>query len=100
AGACLVTCLLHEPIHAPRWRDYALRIAQLPRRLWWLGPVGLAAVLFALTSALAHPDKSQGMQAGVIRFSPKLFLARELPAWLHDFWRSRGDDLGAAVLWL
>jgi hypothetical protein len=92
-AALLVTLLL------PTWPPGRAHLVSLPRRMLWLAPVAFAAGLFALTSAIMHPEKSQGVQAGVVRFSSKLLLARELPAWLHDVWRSRGDDLFAAIAW-
>jgi len=98
AGAVLVTAVLATRTgpkggrRFPGWRSLA--------GLAWLAPCAVASAAFALTSAVTHPERSQGAQAGVVRFTPTLFLLRELPAWMHDFWRSWGDDACAAVAWV
>lgn len=89
-GAALVTWLL-PPVDRPRPLEW---------RLAWLAPAALAATAFVFTSTVTHPEQAQGAHAGVVRFSPLLHLLRGLPAWMHDFWRSRGDDVLAAVGWL
>ena len=91
-GACLVTVLvplLRHPSSEDRLRPDLVGLA---RRLVWLGPVTVPAVALALGG--------NGVRTDVIRFSPQIYLLRQLPGWLHDFWRSPGDDAAAALLWL
>lgn len=74
-----------------------------PRRFFrafaWLVPAAIVAALFALASPVTHPDDAQGVHAHVVRFTPTFVLARELTAWMHDFWKTRADDGVAIVAW-
>ena len=94
-GACLVTVLVPAPPKRPVLSsEDALRpdLVGLARRLVWLGPAAVAVVALGLG---AH-----GARTDLVRFAPQMYLLRELPGWLHDFWRSPGDDATAALLWL
>lgn len=66
----------------------------------WLAPSIVAAIVFALTSSVTHPDKSQGFHAGLVRFMPRLRLLSELPSWMHEVWKSPAQELFAIVLWI
>jgi hypothetical protein len=103
AGAGTLTWLLPMPKSSARRaaiNELLARLSGLPRRLLWLAPVGLACVIGLFTSTMTHPDASQGAHAGLVRFAPKLRLLAELAPWMHDVWRSHGDDLAAGALWL
>jgi hypothetical protein len=69
-------------------------LPQLPRRLAWMCPGLLMALVVA-----RHGSVDDGGHA--LRFTPTLALVRELPAWMFDSFRSLTDDaLGAALLLL
>ena len=65
----------------------------------WLLSAIPPIVLLLASSSIAHPNRSQGVHAGAIRFSPLAYRGQELWAWMHDFWRGPLDDVFAGVAW-
>lgn len=97
AGALLAALLvgrsLREATLVERLRAWATRAP-------YIFPTAALGLFFVATSTVTHPDRAEGEHAGVVRFSPKLALARALFAWMHDFWRSPVDDWLAIAAWV
>jgi hypothetical protein len=69
-------------------------------RVGWLAALTLPAAVFAVDAAFLHPDPARRAYGEQVYFLPTGHLLRALPAWVHDFWTSRGDDALAALMWV
>jgi hypothetical protein len=71
--------------------------AKIARTLAWLAPSVALAALWALRGSLAMPAAAR-LDRGQVGFVSPAGLARQLPLWAHDVWRSHVDEACAIVL--
>lgn len=73
------------------------RPATIARALAWVAPSAALATLWMLRGSLAMPAAAK-LDEGQVGFVSTRALARELPIWAHDIWRTHVDEACALVL--
>jgi hypothetical protein len=76
------------------------RPLEVARHLWWLAPSAAMAAAWATYGSMGSGGAPLSDSASQVRYEPLGELARELPRWSFDVWKSHVDEWCAAALWV
>jgi hypothetical protein len=94
APALTITVLAGD---RPTRQAWCRAARQTTRRMLWIVPSGLMAVVWGMQGSLARSTASHA--APGIRYIPASAVIQQLPVWAHDLWGSHVDEMCAVAYW-